>query len=282
MAKWSDGYVNSNGIKIHYYRTGGDKPKVIFNHGAGDDGLCWTHVVKELEKDYDVIMVDARGHGKSASGKKDYSTRVRVADLAGLIQALHLDKPVVGGHSMGADTSLHLAAEFPQMARAIFLEDPPITLPGEPLFDSEQAKGKDIGKMMRQFMLMFKLLPRFIAIPMARKGSPTYPDDEILPWVTSKERMSFDFLNSMSMMDFNLSDPLAPFEKIQVPVLLFIGDREKTKMSIVSKKTAAEVVKRNARVQVVQLDNATHDIRRTRFDGYMPALQKFLKEIYSS
>jgi N-formylmaleamate deformylase len=282
MSKWSDGYVTANGLKIHYYRTGGDKPKVIFNHGAGDDGLCWTRIVKELENDYDVIMVDARGHGKSASGKKDYSTQARVADLAGLIQALHLEKPVVGGHSMGADTSLHLAAEFPQMAKAIFLEDPPVTLPGEPLFDSELTKGKDVGKMMRQFMMLFKLLPRFVAIPMARKGNPSYPNDEILPWVRSKERMSFDFLNSMDKMDFNASDPWAAIEKIQVPVLLFIGDKEKTKMSIVSKKTAAEVVKRNARVQVVQLDNATHDIRRTRFDGYMPALKKFLKDIYHS
>ncbi|MGB8215565.1 MAG: alpha/beta hydrolase [Anaerolineales bacterium] len=282
MSTWSDGYVTANGLKIHYYRTGGDKPKVIFNHGAGDDGLCWTRVARELENDYDVIMVDARGHGKSASGKKDYSTRARVADLAGLIQALQLEKPVVGGHSMGADTSLRLAAEFPQMARAIFLEDPPVTLPGEALFDSEMTKGRDAGKMMRQFMLLFKLLPGFVAIRMARKGNPSYPDDEILPWVRAKERMSFDFLNSMDKLDFNASDSLAAFEKVQAPVLLFIGDKEKTKMSIVSKQTAAEIVKRNAGVQVVQLDNATHDIRRTRFDGYMPALKQFLEDIYHS
>lgn len=278
MAKWFDGYVNSNGIKIHYYRTGGDKPKVLFNHGAGDDGLCWTHVVKELENDYDVIMPDARGHGKSSNGKGDYSTQSRVSDLVGLIKELNLDHPIIGGHSMGADTTFHLVAEFPQMARAIFLEDPPLVLPGEPLFDSEQTKGKDVGKMMRQFMMLFKLMPRFIAIPMARKGSPTYPEDEILPWVASKKRMSFDFLNSMDKLDFNVSDPLEPFDHIQVPVLLFIGDKEKTKMSIVSKSTAAAVVKRNAGVQVVQLDGATHDIRRTRFDGYMPALKQFLLE----
>jgi len=282
MIEWSDGYIKANGINIHYYRTGGDKPQVVINHGAGDDGLCWRRVVKELETHYDVILPDARGHGKSDSGKKDYSTKSRVADLAGLIQALHLDKPVVGGHSMGADTSLHLAAGFPKMARAIFLEDPPLTLPGEPLFDSEQTRGKDVGKLMRQFMLLFKLLPKFIAIPMARKGSPTYPDDEILPWVDSKKRMSFDFLNSMGSMAFEAGDSLAPFEKIQVPVLLFIGDREKTKMSIVSRKTAEEVVKRNPKVQVIQLENATHDIRRTRFDGYMPALKKFLKTIYKA
>jgi len=181
---------------------------------------------------------------------------------------------------MGEDTSLHLAAELPQMARAIFLEDPPLTLPGEPLFDPAQTEGKDVGKMMRQFFMLFKLLPKFIAIPMAREGSPTYPDDEIIPWVTSKERMSFDFMNSMSKMGFDAGDSLAPFEKIQVPVLLFIGDKEKTKMSIVSRKTAAEAVKRNSRVQVVPLDDATHDIRRTRFDGFMPALKKFLEDIY--
>jgi pimeloyl-ACP methyl ester carboxylesterase len=195
-----------------------------------------------------------------------------------LIKELNLDHPIIGGHSMGADTTFHLAAEFPQMARAIFLEDPPLVLPGEPLFDSEQTKGKDVGKMMRQFMMLFKLMPRFIAIPMAHKGSPTYPEDEILPWVASKKRMSFDFLNSMDKLDFNVSDPLEPFDHIQVPVLLFIGDKEKTKMSIVSKSTAAAVIKRNAGIQVVQLDGATHDIRRTRFDGYMPALRQFLAE----
>ena len=95
MSKWSDGYVAANNIRIHYYRTGGDKPQVVINHGAGDDGLCWTHVVKELEQDYDVILPDSRGHGKSANGKGDYSTRERVADLVGLIQTLKLDKPVV-------------------------------------------------------------------------------------------------------------------------------------------------------------------------------------------
>ena len=142
MSAWTDGYVNSNGLKIHYYRTGGDKPKVIFNHGAGDDGLCWTRVVKELENDYDVIMVDARGHGKSSRGKGDYSITQRVADLAGLIQTLGLDRPVVGGHSMGADTAMNFAAIHPDMTRGIFLEDPPIILPGEKFGDGQQEPGR--------------------------------------------------------------------------------------------------------------------------------------------
>jgi len=52
MKDWLEGDTTTNGIKIHYYRTGGDKPPVVINHGAGDDGLCWTRVAKALEKDY--------------------------------------------------------------------------------------------------------------------------------------------------------------------------------------------------------------------------------------
>jgi N-formylmaleamate deformylase len=281
MTGWSDGYVNANNIKIHYYRTGGNKPVVVINHGAGDDGLCFTHVVKELEQDYDVIMPDARGHGKSSNGNKDYSSQQRVEDLAGLIRALGLDHPVVGGHSMGADSSMNLAACYPELVRGIFLEDPPIILPGETFSDGKQTiKGEDIGKMMARFMRMFKLMPRFIAVPMARKASPTYPEDEIQPWVDAKKRVSNDFLSSMATMKMELSDPFEVFKKITVPVLLIIGDREK--MSITSQEAAQQAARVNDKVRVVHLAGASHDIRRTRCDGYLPALKQFLAEMYPS
>ena len=222
-----------------------------------------------------------RGHGKSASGKKDYSTQARVADLAGLLQALKLDRPVVGGHSMGAETSLHLAAEYPDLARGIFLEDPPIILPGEIIGNGKQSvKMEDIGKMMARFMRMFKLMPGFIGRRMARKASPTYPDTEIIPWVNSKKRVSSDFLNYMTAMRLHASDPFEAFHMVTVPALLFIGDREK--MSIVSQAAAQRVLEVNSKIQVVHLAGASHDIRRTRFDGYMPALKKFLAEAYHS
>lgn len=281
MSGQSDGYVIGNGIKIHYYRTGGDKPQVVINHGAGDDGLCWTRVAMELEKDYDVILPDARGHGKSASGKKDYSTKQRAADLAGLIQELKLEQPVVGGHSMGAEASMHLASNYPDLTRGIFLEDPPIILPGEKLGSGDQSvRMEDVGKMMAKFMRMFKLMPKFIGLRLARKASPTYPDTEILPWINSKKRVSFDFLKSMATMGMDSSDPFEVFRRITVPILLFIGDREK--MSIVSQETAQKVVQVNNKIQLVHLQGASHDIRRTRFDGYMPALKIFLEEIYRS
>jgi len=204
-----------------------------------------------------------------------------VADLVGIIQALKLDRPVVGGHSMGADASIHLAANYPDLTRGIFLEDPPIFLPGETIGNGQQPlKMEDAGKMMARFMRIFKLMPRFIGVRMARKASPTYPDNEIFPWVDSKKRTSLDFLNSMTSADMMTSNPFEAFQKIGVPILLFIGDKEK--MSIVSQETARKIASINQRVRVIHLAGASHDIRRTRFDGYVPALKEFLVEIYNS
>ena len=65
MSEWQQGDVLTNGIRMHYYRTGGNKPPVVLCHGGSDAGLCWTPVAKILEADYDVIMIDARNHGLS-------------------------------------------------------------------------------------------------------------------------------------------------------------------------------------------------------------------------
>lgn len=279
MTKWTEGFVASNGLKLHYYRTGGDKPALVINHGAGDDGLCWTRVAKELEAEYDLILPDARGHGRSASGKGVYSTAARVADLAGLIEALKLERPVVGGHSMGADTAYHLAATYPGMVRALFLEDPPVIQPGEALFNApKEHEGKDMAKLMRQVMMTLKLLPGFMGMSLAKKINPTYPPDELQPWLHSKQRLSFDFLNLMTTLDFQEDSPFEAFKKIEIPVLLFIGDKDK--MSIVSEDTAAKIASLNPRVQVEHLAGASHDIRRTRFEGYMTALKAFLHQVY--
>ena len=60
MATWTEHDILTNGIRLHYYRTGGDKSPLVLCHGFSDNGLCWTPLARELEADYDVIMVDAR------------------------------------------------------------------------------------------------------------------------------------------------------------------------------------------------------------------------------
>ena len=45
---WQEDYVETNGLRLHYARTGGDGPPVVLAHGFSDDGLCWTAVAEAL------------------------------------------------------------------------------------------------------------------------------------------------------------------------------------------------------------------------------------------
>src|SRR5215216_4643442 len=125
MSSWQSAEVEANGLRLHYTRTGGDKPPLVLAHGFSDDGLCWTPVARALEDDYDVIMVDARGHGQSQAAEQDYSDVDLGHDLAGVIMALGLRRPAVLGHSMGAATALAMAGAHPEVPGVILLEDPP-------------------------------------------------------------------------------------------------------------------------------------------------------------
>jgi pimeloyl-ACP methyl ester carboxylesterase len=106
MREWFSGYVNTNGMRMHYYRTRGDKPPLVLAHGATDSGLCWSRLARTLESEYDVILPDARTVSDAPSS--GYTASDHAADLAGLIDALALRRTAVGGHSMGGGAALRL------------------------------------------------------------------------------------------------------------------------------------------------------------------------------
>lgn len=63
MTYWNTAVCETNGINIHYTRTGGNKPPLILLHGLMINGVCWTSLAHVLEKEYDVIMPDAGCQG---------------------------------------------------------------------------------------------------------------------------------------------------------------------------------------------------------------------------
>lgn len=136
---WTEGAVESNGIRLHYTRTGGregseregsdastrdDGPPLVVAHGVYDDGPCRTPLLGELGEEYDVVAYDARGHGRSDAPESGYGLQDRVDDLVGLIDGLDISNPILFGHSMGGDTVAAAAARYPDLPRACVLVDP--------------------------------------------------------------------------------------------------------------------------------------------------------------
>jgi pimeloyl-ACP methyl ester carboxylesterase len=122
---WSDGYAYANGIRIHYYRAApaSGKPVIVMVHGVTDNGLCWTTLTWKLEKDYDIYMIDTRGHGLTDPFTPSDDGDTLIKDVVEFVKAMKFEKPILMGHSMGGATVIRVGAEYPDLAKAIIVLD---------------------------------------------------------------------------------------------------------------------------------------------------------------
>ena len=272
MLKYTEGYLNIEDVRIHYYRTGGKKPPFILLHGATDNGLCWTRIAESLAETYDVIMPDAQGHGLSDRLGKGFSFKTLAAQVARLSQELDLKKPIIMGHSMGADTAANLAIDYSSLPGAIILEDPPW---GEPPANANEAEkaGKE-GMARVKWLVGLRNLTLEEIIAASREMDPQWPEEERLPWAKAKQQ--FDpSLFAYPVINQSHYSELVP--RIKCLTLLIIGEN-----GIVTRETAASAArlwKSKQPFKWVQIKGATHNIRRDNFKDYKAALFKFLKAL---
>ena len=272
MSDWLSGDVIANGLKIHYLRTGGSKPPLMLAHGLTDNSLCWMPLVQRLEQDYDCIMVDARGHGQSDVPEAGYTNADHAADYAGVIAALHLSRPAMIGHSMGAATIAFLAAHYPDLVSAIVLEDPPWRPQAEKV-TPEQAT--TFAEAWRANVIAQRSLPRAALLEAGRKDRPTWSAAEFVGWATAKQQVSPNALNYVS----ELSTPWWEFvAKITCPTLLVTADVALG--AVVSPETAQAVVALNPNLRVAHIAGAGHNIRREQFELYVRTVHEFLAEVF--
>jgi pimeloyl-ACP methyl ester carboxylesterase len=271
MEPWASDDVSTNGIKIHYYRTGGDRPPLVLLHGITDSGLCWPRIVQHLARDYDMVMVDARGHGLSDAPDTGYSFQDHATDVIGLIQALGLTQPVLIGHSMGAVTATVVAASMPDHVRAIILEDPPFQASYAELSSEEQAA---LMVEWQTRIIENKRKTRSALIAARRAESPSWAKDELAPWAEAKLQVD------PKVAELALAPRLpwqALIRRVICPILLITGDPEAG--AVVTPEVANEAAELWPRGEVAYIDHAGHNIRRDQFDRYMASVTAFLAAI---
>jgi pimeloyl-ACP methyl ester carboxylesterase len=115
--------VTANGVETYYERRG-DGPPVVFVHGAVLDHSQWDPQVEALADSYTTIAYDVRGHGRTGgSAREEYSIDLFAEDLAALVDALDLDKPIVCGLSTGGCIAQVYASRYPGRLRGLVLAD---------------------------------------------------------------------------------------------------------------------------------------------------------------
>ena len=270
MDRWHSGYAESNGLRLHYTRTGGGKAPLVLAHGVTDDGLCWAPVAEALAAEYDVVMIDARGHGRSDGAEGGYGPGSQARDLAGAITALGLRKPAVLGHSMGAATALALAGGYPDLPGAILLEDPPTWWTDW----YASPDGAERRAQMRERFIGIKRKSRQELLAGQRAEQPGWADAELERWADAKARFSPEILRVLDTDNPADVDWPVVLARITCPVLLITADPARG--GIVTAESGAALRALVPHLETSHVPEAGHNIRRDQFGRYLDVVRDFL------
>lgn len=263
-AGWASFDIDANGVRLHAYRAGRrDGAPLFLAHGLGDSGRCWWRVAAALEADFDLLMVDARHHGRSSNVIGASSTLAE--DLAAVVDELDLEQPSLMGHSIGARTVAQFAASRPHEPSRLVLVDPPWTADRESDGDLRVAEREAI----RGWLGSFDDMTDGDLVALGRQQHPDWPDVEYPTWIESKRQVHANAADDLGGIGWG-----ALVESIECPTLLVYGRADRG--SIVTDAVAARTCQRNARMSSVRVDTAGHHIHREDFDAFIAVVSEFL------
>jgi proline-specific peptidase len=115
-------FAETNGIKLHYEIHGeqNDEPLILVS-GWTLKKEMWLAQVPAFEKQYKVITFDNRGSGKSDRPDKHYTMEMFAEDLAGLMDALKIEKAHMMGYALGGMILQKFALRYPDRVKKLVL-----------------------------------------------------------------------------------------------------------------------------------------------------------------
>jgi pimeloyl-ACP methyl ester carboxylesterase len=123
-------YVRTGDISTRYQEWGTSGTPVLLLHGFIESADTWAATAAVLARDHRVYAIDLDGYGYS-SRVAPYTTAHLTQQVVDFIQAMHLRRPIVVGHSSGAAVAAAVALAAPdEVAGVMFLDGDGLPLSG--------------------------------------------------------------------------------------------------------------------------------------------------------
>ena len=252
----TENFVSANGIKIYYESVGSGK-SLIFLHGAMGTSQVWKPYVPILSNDFNIILPDVRGHGKTENPGKKIDLHLMADDIAALIDALKLDKPFLCGWSGGGDIGLDIAIRYPDCVSRLIVG-------GVILRVTEAARAT--------LMAMGLEGPGQINFEQAEKAIPQLTN----VWKKEHVQSPLHWKELLTQVSFEMINPTLPAEddlkQINVPTLIIWGDRDQ----FLPVEDAVELYRLIPNAQLAVVPNADHFVTRTNVRSFAELVKEFV------
>ncbi|MCL6094468.1 MAG: alpha/beta fold hydrolase [Actinobacteria bacterium] len=254
--------------------------KLIFVHGFTQVGLSWLRIAESMASAYEVMLIDAPGHGGSSN------IRANLVDGAALL-AKTAGQGVYIGYSMGGRFCLQLAINHANLVRALVLlganpgiEDAEerkrryaadLVLaeqldPGEGKSnDSLENSSYDQQKRLDNFLKRWLEQPIFATLPVSE-------EDLALRRTNTPSGLA----SSLRLASTGAQQPLwKHLRELDMPVLVMAGERDE-KFSAIGQRMV-NLIGNNARF--VSISGAGHAAHLEKPELFIDVLNRFLNEL---
>ena len=263
-------FAENQGVRIHY-EVEGNGPPVVLMHGFSSDFRSWYEYgyVKGLSGDYELILIDARGHGASDKPHtpEAYEMNRMVADVVSVLDDHGVSKAGYMGYSMGGRIGFRIPLYAPNRFNSLILGGAVYPLQGD-----EDAKDEILAQL-------------YLALEAAREESPDNPMAAYLArlekargqTVSPTTRAVFLSNDAVALQAANLAarrsvNPSAEdaMPRFTMPCLIFVGEADPRYL------VAKECARRIAKSSFVSFPGLDHTLTFARSDLVLPHVRRFL------
>ena len=107
-------------IQLNYIEKGSGEPLILL-HGNGEDNTYFVHQIESFSKEYRVLALDTRGHGKTPRGAAPFTIRQFAEDLCAFMDQHEIPKAHILGFSDGGNIALTFALRYPERVDRLIL-----------------------------------------------------------------------------------------------------------------------------------------------------------------
>lgn len=120
----ADGLSRTRGAEVDLaFRVRGSGPAIVLLHGTSANHAVWEPVAEALSAHATVIALDQRGHGRSDKPETGYTGPDFAGDVVTVLDALGIERAIVGGHSLGGRNAWLAGALHPGRVAAVVVVD---------------------------------------------------------------------------------------------------------------------------------------------------------------